>query len=59
MTRVTVPVTLESDTIAEVVVFLSRTKAQGNPWGEGATTLEWTHSSPPPFHTYNELPQIK
>ena len=33
-------------------------KAVGNPWGEGATTLEWTHSSPPPFHTYDELPRI-
>ena len=30
-----------------------------NPWGEGATTLEWTVSSPPPFHSYYELPQIR
>jgi cytochrome c oxidase subunit 1 len=30
-----------------------------NPWGEGATTLEWTVSSPPPFHTYEELPRIR
>ena len=30
-----------------------------NPWGEGATTLEWTLSSPPPFHSYDELPQIR
>jgi len=30
-----------------------------NPWGEGATTLEWTVSSPPPFHTFEELPQVK
>jgi cytochrome c oxidase subunit I len=29
-----------------------------NPWGEGATTLEWTLSSPPPFHSYDELPHI-
>jgi cytochrome c oxidase subunit 1 len=29
-----------------------------NPWGEGATTLEWTVSSPPPFHSYDELPHI-
>jgi cytochrome c oxidase subunit 1 len=29
-----------------------------NYWGEGATTLEWTVSSPPPFHTFNELPRI-
>ncbi|MEM7072014.1 MAG: cytochrome c oxidase subunit I [Pseudomonadota bacterium] len=34
-------------------------RVSANYWGEGATTLEWTVSSPPPFHTYNELPQIK
>ena len=34
-------------------------KAEANYWGEGADTLEWTHTSPPPFHTYEELPQIK
>ena len=35
-----------------------RRKGQANPWGEGATTLEWTLSSPPPFHQFNELPQV-
>jgi cytochrome c oxidase subunit 1 len=30
-----------------------------NPWGEGATTLEWTVSSPPPFHSFEQLPVIK
>ena len=30
-----------------------------NPWGEGATTLEWTLSSPPPFHCFETLPVIK
>jgi len=34
-------------------------KAAGNPWGEGATTLEWSLPSPPPFHTYEELPRVK
>jgi len=29
-----------------------------NQWGVGATTLEWTQSSPPPFHTYEELPRV-
>ncbi len=38
--------------------FLRKRVAGDNPWGVGATTLEWTLSSPPPFHTYNELPQI-
>jgi len=35
-----------------------RRKAEANPWGEGATTLEWTLPSPPPFHQFNELPVI-
>ncbi len=30
-----------------------------NYWGEGATTLEWTLPSPPPFHQFNDLPKIK
>ncbi len=34
-------------------------KAEGNPWGEGATTLEWTLSSPPPFHQFETLPVIE
>jgi len=32
--------------------------AATNPWGEGATTLEWTLSSPPPFHQFETLPRI-
>ncbi|MET0181636.1 MAG: cytochrome c oxidase subunit I [Caulobacterales bacterium] len=39
--------------------FVVRRKAGANPWGEGATTLEWTLSSPPPFHQFSELPVIK
>jgi len=34
-------------------------KTVDNPWGEGATTLEWTLSSPPPFHCFETLPVIK
>ncbi|MEO9470165.1 cytochrome c oxidase subunit I [Parasphingorhabdus sp.] len=34
-------------------------RAEGNYWGEGATTLEWTLSSPPPFHQFETLPQVK
>ncbi len=33
-------------------------KAPANPWGEGATTLEWTLSSPPPYHQFETLPII-
>jgi len=30
-----------------------------NYWGPGATTLEWTVPSPPAFHTFDEVPEIK
>lgn len=33
-------------------------KAEANPWGEGATTLEWTLPSPPPYHQFETLPVI-
>jgi cytochrome c oxidase subunit 1 len=39
--------------------FIRKEKAGANPWGPGATTLEWTLPSPPPFHQFNELPRIK
>jgi cytochrome c oxidase subunit 1 len=35
-----------------------RRKGEANPWGPGATTLEWTLPSPPPFHQFNDLPLI-
>jgi cytochrome c oxidase subunit 1 len=38
---------------------IRRRKAEANPWGEGATTLEWTLSSPPPFHQFNDLPRVR
>ncbi len=52
---------------AGVLVFLygvfsayaKKVPAGNNPWGVGATTLEWTLSSPPPFHQFNTLPVIK
>ena len=39
--------------------FIVRRKATDNYWGEGATTLEWTLSSPPPYHQFNTLPRIE
>jgi cytochrome c oxidase subunit I len=39
-------------------IFAGR-KVSANYWGEGATTLEWTLSSPPPFHQFETLPRIR
>jgi cytochrome c oxidase subunit 1 len=39
--------------------FAKKRLAGDNPWGVGATTLEWTLSSPPPFHQFSTLPVIK
>ena len=41
------------------LTFARKEQAAANPWGEGATTLEWQVSSPPPFHTFDELPRIR
>lgn len=38
--------------------FYRKARAADNPWGSGATTLEWTLSSPPPFHQFEKLPRI-
>ena len=38
--------------------FVRKETAAGNPWGAGATTLEWTLSSPPPFHQFQVFPRI-
>ncbi|KAB7647503.1 cytochrome c oxidase subunit I [Polymorphobacter fuscus] len=42
-----------------VVSLSTKKRVAGNYWGEGATTLEWTLSSPPPFHQFETLPIIK
>ncbi|MBX6742121.1 MAG: cytochrome c oxidase subunit I [Acetobacteraceae bacterium] len=39
--------------------FTSKEHVPANQWGEGATTLEWQVSSPPPFHTFEELPHVR
>ncbi len=38
--------------------FTAKEKCPANPWGEGATTLEWTVPSPAPFHTFEEQPRV-
>jgi cytochrome c oxidase subunit 1 len=39
--------------------FTSKEQLPANYWGEGATTLEWQVSSPPPFHTFEDLPRVR
>ena len=45
--------------IGIVEAFMKKRVAGNNPWGEGADTLEWQLSSPPPYHQWEKLPQIK
>jgi cytochrome c oxidase subunit 1 len=42
-----------------VEAFMKKRVAGNNPWGVGATTLEWTLSSPPPFHQFEKLPRMR
>jgi cytochrome c oxidase subunit I len=44
--------------IGMIYAFMRREKAANNPWGVGATTLEWTLTSPPAFHSFETLPRI-
>jgi cytochrome c oxidase subunit 1 len=39
--------------------FVRKHRAADNPWGPGATTLEWALPSPPPFHQFEVLPRIE
>ena len=41
-----------------VLAFVRKAPAGANPWGRGATTLEWTLPSPPPFHQFDTLPRV-
>ncbi len=38
--------------------FKAKRAAGDNPWGPGATTLEWTLTSPPPFHQFETPPML-
>jgi cytochrome c oxidase subunit 1 len=39
--------------------YMRKVPAGANPWGAGATTLEWTLPSPPPFHQFETLPRVQ
>ena len=41
-----------------IKAFMSPVRAANSPWGEGAATLEWSLTSPPPHHQFETLPQI-
>jgi cytochrome c oxidase subunit 1 len=45
--------------VGTIYAFSKRKEAVANPWGAGATTLEWRLSSPPPFHQFETLPRIE
>ena len=45
--------------IAVHTIWFGKRVKETNYWGEGATTLEWTVSSPPPFHQFETLPRVK
>jgi len=44
--------------IVVLETYMKKRVAGDNPWGQGATTLEWTLPAPPPFHQYETLPRI-
>jgi cytochrome c oxidase subunit 1 len=44
--------------VAIIEAFARKRVTSANPWGAGATTLEWTLSSPPPYHQFQSLPRI-
>ena len=42
-----------------IQAYARKIPAGNDPWGQSQPTLEWTLSSPPPFHQFNTLPVIK
>ncbi|MFL2771310.1 MAG: cytochrome c oxidase subunit I [Rhodospirillaceae bacterium] len=44
--------------ITAFYILVAGKKSVANPWGEGATTLEWTVPSPAPFHTFEDQPDF-
>ncbi len=40
------------------VLLRGRSAVAANYWGKGADTLEWTVSSPPPYHSFSNPPRI-
>jgi cytochrome c oxidase subunit 1 len=45
--------------VGVAVAFRRKVSAVANPWGAGATTLEWRLPSPPPFHSHETVPRIE
>ncbi|MFL2539785.1 MAG: cytochrome c oxidase subunit I [Alphaproteobacteria bacterium] len=45
--------------VVMIIALINGKKAEANPWGEGAKTLEWTLPSPPPYHQFETLPEVK
>ncbi|MDP9195780.1 MAG: cytochrome c oxidase subunit I [Pseudomonadota bacterium] len=44
--------------VIAVYTVVAGRKVGASYWGEGATTLEWTVSSPPPFHQFEVQPHV-
>jgi cytochrome c oxidase subunit 1 len=42
-----------------IEAFARKIPAGNNPCGAGATTLQWTLTSPPPVHQFEVLPRIQ
>jgi cytochrome c oxidase subunit 1 len=45
--------------IMAIYTLFAGRRVTGDYWETGGTTLEWTVSSPPPFHQFETLPRVK